>query len=252
MSSTRSALEAVDRILNRGADADEVLRQVVATLHERAGYGWAGIFFVEDGALVLGPAAGEPDEERRTAVPVTWQGERVAELAVDGAPPADRPFLERVAASPVERPEGRVPVVAAHPQGGSWPPMRSPISDVRRPRRWAAAFISIVGIVNLVSALTPPNAERLHAVLDFMPLGVAEAATALVALAGLGLLILAGGIRRGQRLAWQLALGLLTVSVLLHLAKGIDLEEAVVGFGAAGFLLVKRGAFRARVQDGHP
>src|SRR5205823_11627738 len=85
-------------------------------------------------------------------------------------------------------------------------------------------------------------------VLDFMPLGVAEAATALVALAGLGLLILAGGIRRGQRLAWQLALGLLTVSVLLHLAKGIDLEEAVVGFGAAGFLLVKRGAFRARVQ----
>jgi lysylphosphatidylglycerol synthetase-like protein (DUF2156 family) len=158
------------------------------------------------------------------------------------------PFLERVVASPVERPQGRVPVVAAHPQGGSWPPTRSPISDLRRPRRWAAALTSIVGIVNLVSAVTPPRGERLSAVLDFMPLGVAEAATALVALAGLGLLILAGGIRRGQRLAWQLALGLLTVSVLLHVAKGIDVEEAVVGFGAAGFLLAKRGAFRARVQ----
>ena len=26
-----------------------------------------------------------------------WQGERIAELAVDGAPPEDAPFLERVA-----------------------------------------------------------------------------------------------------------------------------------------------------------
>jgi hypothetical protein len=97
MSSTSGALEAIDRILNRGGDADEVLRQVVATLQERAGYAWAGIFFVEDGALVLGPAAGEPEAERRTAVPVTWQGERIAELAVDGATSDERPLLERVA-----------------------------------------------------------------------------------------------------------------------------------------------------------
>ncbi len=97
MSSTSGALEAIDRILNRGGDADDILRQVVATLHERAGYGWAGIFFVEAGALALGPAAGEPDPERRTAVPVTWQGDRIAELTVDRAPREDRPFLERVA-----------------------------------------------------------------------------------------------------------------------------------------------------------
>jgi hypothetical protein len=97
MSSTSGALEAIDGILNRGGDADDVLRQVVAMLHERAGYAWAGIFFLEDGKLALGPEAGTPDETRRTSVPVTWQGDRIAELAVDGAPEEDGMFLERVA-----------------------------------------------------------------------------------------------------------------------------------------------------------
>ncbi len=98
MSSTSAALEAVERILDRGGDADDILRQVVAALHERARYTWAGIFFLEDGELVLGPHAGAPNETHRTRVPVTWQGDRVAELAIDDAPEEDRTFLERVAA----------------------------------------------------------------------------------------------------------------------------------------------------------
>ena len=97
MSSASGALEAVERIVDRGGDADDVLREVVTALHERAGYAWAGILFVEAGKLVLGPHAGTPDESRRTSVPVTWQGERVAELAIDDAPEEDRKLLERVA-----------------------------------------------------------------------------------------------------------------------------------------------------------
>jgi len=99
MSSTSvtAAVEEIDRILNRGGDADDILRQVVSVLHEKAGYAWAGIFFLEGGELVLGPQAGTPNESRRTSVPVTWQGDRVAELAVDDAPEEDRMLLERVA-----------------------------------------------------------------------------------------------------------------------------------------------------------
>jgi putative methionine-R-sulfoxide reductase with GAF domain len=97
MSSTSGALEAIDRILDRGGDADDVLRQVVAALHERAGYAWAGIFFVEDGALTLGPEAGTANEANRIRTPVMWQGDRIAELAIDDAPEEDRKFLERVA-----------------------------------------------------------------------------------------------------------------------------------------------------------
>jgi hypothetical protein len=95
--STSGALEEIDRILNRGGDADDILRAVVAALHERAGYVWAGIFFVEGDELVLGPAAGAPDESRRTRTPVRWQGEGIAELATDGADAGDEAFLERVA-----------------------------------------------------------------------------------------------------------------------------------------------------------
>jgi hypothetical protein len=98
MSSTSDvALASIEAILARGGDADDVLRQVVAALPEHAGYAWAGLFFVEDGALTIGPESGEPDESRRTAVPVLWQGDPVAELAVDGAPRDDTAFLERVA-----------------------------------------------------------------------------------------------------------------------------------------------------------
>ena len=66
------------------ADADDVLRDVVARL-VAGGYAWAGIFFLEAGELVLGPEAGTPDESARMQVPVLWRGERVAELAADGA-----------------------------------------------------------------------------------------------------------------------------------------------------------------------
>ena len=97
MSSTDEALAAIDLILDRGGDADDILRQVVAALHEQTGYAWAGIFFLEDGELALGPQAGTPDETRRTSLSVSWQGTPVAELAVDDAPEEDRMFLERVA-----------------------------------------------------------------------------------------------------------------------------------------------------------
>jgi GAF domain-containing protein len=55
----RGALEAVERVLNRGGDADDVLRGVVGILHDRVPhYTWAGVYFVEGEELVLGPWQG--------------------------------------------------------------------------------------------------------------------------------------------------------------------------------------------------
>jgi putative methionine-R-sulfoxide reductase with GAF domain len=98
MSSSDGALATIERIVDEGGDADDILRRVVAALHDTAGYAWAGVYFVEDGELVLGPEAGTADDAHRTTVPVTWQGDRVAELAVDGAREEDRSLLEQVAA----------------------------------------------------------------------------------------------------------------------------------------------------------
>jgi hypothetical protein len=95
-----SALAAVDRILDEGGDADDVLRAVVEQLVTRGGAVWAGILFVENGELVLGPQSGKqrPGNQQhgdRIKLPVVYDGERVAELVVDGC--ADRGLLERVA-----------------------------------------------------------------------------------------------------------------------------------------------------------
>ena len=55
----RSALEAVDRIVNRETEPDEVLRRVVEVLHDRFDhYSWAGIYLLEGDDLVLGPWKG--------------------------------------------------------------------------------------------------------------------------------------------------------------------------------------------------
>lgn len=77
-------------------DADDRLRDAVGALAARDDCAWAGIFFVEGDELVLGPQAGEPEPERRTAVPVVWRDTRVAELAADGT--VDAAHLEAIAA----------------------------------------------------------------------------------------------------------------------------------------------------------
>ena len=64
------ALEAVDRIINLGGDADDVLRQVVSVLHDRFDhYSWVGIYLVEDDELVLGPWEG-PQATEHVRIPV--------------------------------------------------------------------------------------------------------------------------------------------------------------------------------------
>jgi hypothetical protein len=89
------ALEAIDQILEAGADADDILRGVVRALVEPGGCSWAGILFAEGDDFVLGPEAGEPDPGLRLQLPVAYEEARVAELVVDGCD--DAAFLERVA-----------------------------------------------------------------------------------------------------------------------------------------------------------
>jgi hypothetical protein len=77
-------------------DADDVLRQAVAELGQTCE--WAGIAFVEQGELVLGPATG-PEPAETLGVPIVYEGTQVAELRV--APPTvtpeQRASLERAA-----------------------------------------------------------------------------------------------------------------------------------------------------------
>ena len=90
-----AALDAIDRILTRDDDADNVLRDVVAALVDNGACVWAGILFAEEGELVLGPEAGTQSPDRRLQVPVLFNDARVADLVVDAC--VDGALADRVA-----------------------------------------------------------------------------------------------------------------------------------------------------------
>jgi L-methionine (R)-S-oxide reductase len=70
LSDYRSALEAVDQIVSRETEADEVLRQTVDVLHARfPHYSWVGIYLVEGDDLVLGPWNG-PQATEHVRIPI--------------------------------------------------------------------------------------------------------------------------------------------------------------------------------------
>jgi lysylphosphatidylglycerol synthetase-like protein (DUF2156 family) len=161
-------------------------------------------------------------------------------------PPAT--LLERLAARDQRIHDHHPVVVAAYPRGASWPP--GPDLHVvrrrsRRVRRWASGAIAFAGAVDLLSAVTPPLLGRLHFVLHVLPLEATQAAGALVALAGIGLLALARGVRRGQHQAWAISSAVLGLTLVLHLARGGDVEESVLAAAVLALLLVYRGEFRA-------
>jgi L-methionine (R)-S-oxide reductase len=65
-----AGLEAVEEILAREKEADEVLRQTVDLLADRfAHYSWIGIYLVEGADLVLGPWKG-PQATEHVRIPV--------------------------------------------------------------------------------------------------------------------------------------------------------------------------------------
>jgi lysylphosphatidylglycerol synthetase-like protein (DUF2156 family) len=90
---------------------------------------------------------------------------------------------------------------------------------------WAATAVGVIGIV---SALTPSMASRSDLVRGVLPPGVPAAARVGALAFGIALVWLSRSLARRRRRAWQLAVALVLASAVAHLAKGLDVEEAVV------------------------
>ncbi len=156
-------------------------------------------------------------------------------------------LLERFATGRLPRGTAAPVVVASYPGGLVWPRLADPARSLRRVRRLAALGIAILGLADLVSAVVPPEVRgRLHPLLGYIPLGVSEAAGALVALAGVGLLALARGVRRGQRSAWLVSILLLAGTVALHLIRHGDIVQSIAALALVAVLWWARKSFRAR------
>ncbi|MDQ6650784.1 MAG: phosphatidylglycerol lysyltransferase domain-containing protein [Actinomycetota bacterium] len=110
----------------------------------------------------------------------------------------------------------------------------------------AGLLCSLIGILNLISGITPADRPRVRALTQVLPGTVSHTAAAATVVAGVLLLLLARALRRRKRRAWRAVVALLTLSVALHVVKGLDVEEAVIAALLLGPLLYYRREFGAK------
>lgn len=109
-----------------------------------------------------------------------------------------------------------------------------------------ALMIFVLGIVNILSVVTPPLTERLKLVREFLPVSSIRASNLLVIFIGAALFITAAFLIRGLRAAWLIALVLSILSLIGHITKALDYEEATIALITVIILLVTAKEYRAK------
>jgi lysyl-tRNA synthetase, class II len=111
--------------------------------------------------------------------------------------------------------------------------------------RTIARLVWLVGLVSLISAASPAFHDRVRLVTAVVPPVFPAAATTGTLAAGVVLMLLAGGLRRGKYRAWLLATALTAFATVAHLVKGLDVEEATLTAAVCALLVTARHRFRA-------
>ncbi|SDC93237.1 phosphatidylglycerol lysyltransferase domain-containing protein [Williamwhitmania taraxaci] len=103
-----------------------------------------------------------------------------------------------------------------------------------------AVLLFALGIINIISVLTPAIADRMQHLQNFLPIEAITVSNYFVLLAGIFMLLTAAFLFRGLRSAWWLALFLGIISCVGHLTKAIDYEESIVALLVVLILLYSR------------
>lgn len=112
---------------------------------------------------------------------------------------------------------------------------------------WLVAILTgSIGILNLLSAVTPGLPERIAILREIYPFEVRAGSHIFAAVSGFILLTLASRLLRRKRVAWILTVVLLTISIASHLLKGLDVEETIPAVVLLVLLLLLRNSFTAR------
>ncbi len=125
-----------------------------------------------------------------------------------------------------------------------------PRVDSTRIRHFFGGLLAVVGSLDVVQALIAQHPLRTQMLDAFLPATVTLTGRTGTVIAGLSLLLLAGGVGRGRRVAWQLTLVALVASIVLHLVKDLDLEEAVLAAWVVAGLWWMRAHFQVASDMG--
>ncbi len=107
-------------------------------------------------------------------------------------------------------------------------------------------FIFLLGLVNIISAIIPPIKMRLKLIREFLPFDTINGSNLLVLFLGLALLITSAFLLKGLKNAWLIAILLAACSLLGHLTKALDYEEACFAGIIILLLLLTRSQYRIR------
>jgi lysyl-tRNA synthetase, class II len=120
--------------------------------------------------------------------------------------------------------------------------------DHRR-RAWipglAALLCLLIGLSDVLAVLKPEWHERLHRVNAFVPGTLTNVTRSADVIIGLMLLLLAHGLRRRKRRAWQAVLALLVFDIVIHFWHGSRYYSAVVAIVLLVVLLYFHDEFYA-------
>lgn len=97
-----------------------------------------------------------------------------------------------------------------------------------RPHVRLAAFVAIVGALNVFTAIFHWHFVSLDVLDSWLPIEVRHASRAALLLAGLALVALGRGLSRRKRSAWVIALVIAALSVALHLGHHASVLRAVI------------------------
>lgn len=112
-----------------------------------------------------------------------------------------------------------------------------------------ALLTAAMGIVNVLSAVTPSLKYRLRLLEQYSPFGINTGGHLTSALAGFALLLLAVSLWRRKRVGWMLTVAILIISIPIHLLKGLDYEEASLAGLLLILLIFTRSHFHARSDE---
>ncbi|MFZ4861189.1 phosphatidylglycerol lysyltransferase domain-containing protein [Sphingobacterium sp. Mn56C] len=93
-------------------------------------------------------------------------------------------------------------------------------------RMFPAFFIFSMGIVNMVSVLTPSIFSRVHLLHEFLPLSGMYVSNALILVMGVLLVLCSIFLLRGTKSSWYVALVLSLLSLVGNITKALDYEES--------------------------
>ena len=93
-------------------------------------------------------------------------------------------------------------------------------------RLFPSIVIFTLGVINLISVITPPLAERLNLMKHYLPFEARHISKLSVLVLGIGLLLISAQLLKGLKSAWYLAIIFSAFSIIGNVFKAFDYEEA--------------------------